>query len=251
MTNAELDTKVIELDTERELEEPRPPAFSEKPSRCASPSCMPTICAMSPHGDVALMGRHTLAVRRYAGAYDLARKVAAPPLPNAINPRLQRCWPAPKPSQRRKPRQVGSPNRRNSRSMGHRSLVPQHAGRGDRLTDGKYARRPRDYMTKVTTVAPDHNCTTPTWDAFLDRVTAGNAELVAFLKRMAGYALTGSTKEHALFFLHGIGANGKTTLINAMTGVAAITNQRTIETFTASQNEHHPTDLAGLRGPAL
>lgn len=30
MTNAELDTKVIELDTKRELEEPRPPAFSDE-----------------------------------------------------------------------------------------------------------------------------------------------------------------------------------------------------------------------------
>jgi putative DNA primase/helicase len=69
---------------------------------------------------------------------------------------------------------------------------------------------------------------------------------------MAGYALTGSTKEHALFFLHGVGANGKSTLINAITGIVGDYHTTApIETFTASKQERHPTDLAGLRGARL
>ena len=111
---------------------------------------------------------------------------------------------------------------------------------------------PSDYMTKITTVAPDGNCPTPTWEAFLDRVTGGDADLVGFLQRMSGYALTGTTQEHALFFLHGTGANGKSTFINAVTAVAGDYHKAApIETFTASQNERHPTDLAGLRGARL
>jgi putative DNA primase/helicase len=69
---------------------------------------------------------------------------------------------------------------------------------------------------------------------------------------MAGYALTGTTQEHALFFLHGTGANGKSTFINAVTTVLGDYHRAAaIETFTASHNERHPTDLAGLRGARL
>ncbi|WP_247417814.1 hypothetical protein, partial [Ralstonia pseudosolanacearum] len=64
-----------------------------------------------------------------------------------------------------------------------------------------------DRMTKITTATPGGDC--PTWRQFLAEVTGGDAELQAYLQRMAGYALTGSTQEHALFFLYGTGANGK------------------------------------------
>jgi P4 family phage/plasmid primase-like protien len=107
-------------------------------------------------------------------------------------------------------------------------------------------------MTKITAVARDAACPTSKWDAFLDRITGGDSDLIGFLKRMAGYALTGSTQEHALFFLHGTGANGKSTFIYAITAVAGDYHRAApIETFTASHNERHPTDLAGLRGARL
>jgi putative DNA primase/helicase len=109
-----------------------------------------------------------------------------------------------------------------------------------------------DYLTKITAVAPDAACPTPTWLAFLNRVTGGKSELVDFLQRMAGYSLTGETIEHALFFLYGTGANGKTTFLNAITGCTGeYQSTAPIETFTDSKNERHPTDLAGLRGARL
>ncbi len=107
-----------------------------------------------------------------------------------------------------------------------------------------------DYMTKITTVAPGGDC--PRWRSFLRRITAGDAELQAFLQRVAGYSLTGITREHALFFGYGTGANGKGTFLNALTGIlggyAAIA---VMETFTASPTDRHPTDLAMLRGARL
>ena len=76
--------------------------------------------------------------------------------------------------------------------------------------------------------------------------------MFAFLQRVAGYALTGITREHALFFLYGVGANGKTTFLNAITGALGdYCRNAPIETFTATQSERHPTDLAGLRGARL
>ncbi len=121
------------------------------------------------------------------------------------------------------------------------------------LRSGKQrAHRANDYLTKITAVPPDGACQTPTWLAFLERVTAGDAELAAFLQRMAGYSLTGCTQEHALFFLFGTGANGKTTFINAITNcVGEYHRAAPIETFTDSKNERHPTDMAGLRGARL
>jgi putative DNA primase/helicase len=88
--------------------------------------------------------------------------------------------------------------------------------------------------------------------SFLDKITGGDNELIRFLQRMAGYTLTGMTTEHALFFLYGTGANGKSTFINAVTGCAGDYHRvAPIETFTASKEERHPTDLAGLRGARL
>jgi putative DNA primase/helicase len=121
------------------------------------------------------------------------------------------------------------------------------------LRTGKLrAHRPADYMTKLTAVSPDRKCATPVWLAFLAKITDNDSDLVAFMQRMIGYALSGSTKEHALFFLHGVGANGKSTFINAITGIAGDYHTTApIETFTTSTQERHPTDLAGLRGARL
>jgi putative DNA primase/helicase len=110
--------------------------------------------------------------------------------------------------------------------------------------------RASDYLTRMTAVAPGGHC--PTWREFLDRVTAGDKSLQQFLQRKAGYALTGLTREHALFFLFGLGANGKSVYLNTLAGILDEYHRTAaIETFTASTVDRHPTDLAGLRGARL
>src|SRR5262249_22960439 len=112
--------------------------------------------------------------------------------------------------------------------------------------------RPEDYMTKIAGVAPDPNCPIPTWTEFLHRVMGGDKDLIAYLQRWTGYALTGLTHEHALGFLYGTGSNGKTTFINAVAGCLGDYHRTApIETFTASLGDRHPTELAGLRGARL
>jgi putative DNA primase/helicase len=107
-----------------------------------------------------------------------------------------------------------------------------------------------DYMTKITAVAPGGECRL--WQSFLSRITGGDEELQQFLQRMAGYALTGVTREHALFFLYGTGANGKSVFLNTISGLMAdYAKTAPIATFLDSKNEHHPTDLAGLQGARL
>jgi putative DNA primase/helicase len=110
---------------------------------------------------------------------------------------------------------------------------------------------PDAYMTKLTGVAPDKR-PIPTWRKFLHRIMGGDAELIAYLQRLAGYAMTGSTREHSINFFYGTGANGKTTFINAIAGCLGDYHRAApIETFTTSNSERHPTDLAGLRGARL
>lgn len=109
---------------------------------------------------------------------------------------------------------------------------------------------PDQHMTKMTTVSPGGDC--PLWLRFLDRVTDGDAELVAFLKRVAGYCLTGITREHAMFFAYGTGRNGKGVFLNTLVSILgdyAMTADP--DTFTASGQGKHLTVLARLQGARL
>ena len=110
--------------------------------------------------------------------------------------------------------------------------------------------RAEDYMTKITAVGAGGDC--PLFLAFLEQITRGDRELVAYLQRVLGYALTGITREHALFFGYGTGANGKSVLLSTVAGLLGDYHRTApIETFVASHSERHPTDLAGLRGARL
>lgn len=120
------------------------------------------------------------------------------------------------------------------------------------LASGKSRSAERgDYITKATSVAP--RWTAPRlWLKFLSEATGGDIPLVAYLQRVAGYCLTGSTNAHALFFLFGGGKNGKSVFLNTVARVVgdyAVT--ASMDTFTASKGDRHPTDLARLDGPRL
>jgi putative DNA primase/helicase len=120
-------------------------------------------------------------------------------------------------------------------------LLNTPAGVVDLRTGAMRLHNASDYMTKITGVAPDAARPIPRWMKFLDRVMAGDADMIAFLQRVAGYCLTGITAEHAMFFLHGTGANGKSTFINTISR-AFNDYHRTaaIETFTASKRRVIP-----------
>lgn len=112
---------------------------------------------------------------------------------------------------------------------------------------------PRDFCTKRTAVAPGPALPMPPiWTKFLETITAGDLNLVAYLQRMAGYFLTGAVSEHALFFLYGTGANGKSVFINTLARIlGSYATVGTTEMFLATQNERHPTELAKLQGARL
>ncbi len=129
-------------------------------------------------------------------------------------------------------------------------LLNTPGGAVDLRTSAMRPAKREDYCTKISASTPGGECRL--WLKFLADVTGGDRELQKFLQRMAGYCLTGVTDEHALFFLHGTGANGKSVFINTIAGILSdYAKTAPVETFTASTNESHPTDLAGLQGARL
>jgi putative DNA primase/helicase len=129
-------------------------------------------------------------------------------------------------------------------------LLNTPGGIVDLCTGDTLPHDPERYMTKITAVAPGGDC--PLWRKFLNEITGGNTQLQGFLQRVAGYALTGSIREHALFFFYGTGGNGKGVFLNTLTAIlAGYAAVAPMETFVVTQGERHPTDLAGLRGARL
>jgi putative DNA primase/helicase len=129
-------------------------------------------------------------------------------------------------------------------------LLNTPAGVVELRTGALRPNKQEDYMTKIAGTEPGGDC--PRWRAFLTRITDSNEDLQRFMQRMCGYALTGVTCEHALFFMYGTGANGKSVFLNTVAGVLGdYAKTAPIEAFVASTSEHHPTDLAGLQGARL
>lgn len=110
--------------------------------------------------------------------------------------------------------------------------------------------RKDDYCTKITRAAPGGDC--PTWLNFLKVATDGDDSLVEFMRRMAGYCLTGITREQCFFFVYGTGGNGKGTFLNTMDWIlndyARVAN---MDMFVEQKFESHPTDVAGLMGARM
>jgi putative DNA primase/helicase len=113
--------------------------------------------------------------------------------------------------------------------------------------------RREDYITKLggCTLAPE-GTPCPIWLKFLDTIMGGDQELVDYLQRACGYCLTGSIKEHAMFFLYGTGANGKSVFIGVLRGVLGEYHTTApIDSFTSSHFTQHSTDMASLMGARL
>jgi putative DNA primase/helicase len=112
---------------------------------------------------------------------------------------------------------------------------------------------PGEFITKTTAVAPAApGAVCDTWLRFLDDATGKDDDLIRFLQQWSGYCLTGSTEEHALLFVYGGGGNGKSVLLNTVSGVlGAYSATAAMDTFSAAQHDRHSTELAMLRGARL
>lgn len=81
--------------------------------------------------------------------------------------------------------------------------------------------RPHERQDLITHIAPvdyDPEAECPVFDAFLRQILP-DPSLQVFVQKMFGYALTGDVSEQVMFILYGTGANGKSTLTDAIAHV--------------------------------
>lgn len=119
------------------------------------------------------------------------------------------------------------------------------------LRTGRTRPRGQEYVTQCARVAPA-NGPCPVWMRFVQDVFQGDGDLIEFVRRSLGYALTGDRREQVLFFWYGLGANGKSVLVELvqyLAGSYAIKLPATA--LMQSKGERHPTELAQLRGKRL
>ena len=111
--------------------------------------------------------------------------------------------------------------------------------------------RRSDYQLQTTAVTPsDGPC--PTWLKFLDTVMDHDQDLISYLQRLMGYALTGLTIEQNLAFFYGTGGNGKGVFLSTIRAILGeYATIAAMSTFTESKMDRHPTDVAGLQGARL
>jgi putative DNA primase/helicase len=113
--------------------------------------------------------------------------------------------------------------------------------------------RREDMLTKLcpTEYNPDAAC--PAWERLLDGIFDRDAELIGFVQRLLGYALTGDVREQVLPIFHGAGGNGKSTLLTAVQEVLGTDYAMTAgaELLLQPRGERHPTERADLFGKRL
>jgi len=118
------------------------------------------------------------------------------------------------------------------------------------LRSGEMRERvPGEALMACTAATPNFSRRPMRWLEFLAEVTAGDRSMIDFLQVWCGYNLTGLTIEQKFAFLYGPGGNGKSVFVNTLAAVlGSYAGKAAMETFTASNNERHPTELASLRG---
>lgn len=117
---------------------------------------------------------------------------------------------------------------------------------------------PRMLHTRCTSVGPDFRNRSELFEDFLLTTFGGDIDLIAFVQRVLGLACIGTVLEHILPFAHGSGANGKTTLAdavmhalgNATSGGYALTANSTLLMAREAGSEHL-TEIAQLAGARL
>jgi putative DNA primase/helicase len=114
-----------------------------------------------------------------------------------------------------------------------------------------YPHERMETITKLASVTFDASAECPTFLRFLDRILP-DVEVRRFVRRMAGYSLTGDTCEQCLFFLYGGGSNGKSTLLTALRRMMGEYAQQAAPNLLVDRkNEQHPTELARLFGARM
>ena len=110
--------------------------------------------------------------------------------------------------------------------------------------------RREDYITKLCQIGYQPDALCPTWLKTLNRCFNNDYELIDFLQRFIGYCLTGDVSEQVLCIWHGVGANGKSTLLGAIMEMLGpdYSMKAGADMLLVKRGSEHPTALTDLHG---
>ena len=104
-----------------------------------------------------------------------------------------------------------------------------------------------DFNTMQTNCAPAVQAT-PLWDNFLKLIIT-DQERIDYIQQLLGIALIGEVRWHVLPVFVGVGANGKSTLLEIASKVLGTYARTMPENFLLDTNsQQHATEIANLRG---
>jgi putative DNA primase/helicase len=111
---------------------------------------------------------------------------------------------------------------------------------------------PEDLVTKRSPICFEGiEAPAPTWERFLAEVLPSE-RLRAFVRRFAGYSLTGDVSEHVVAFLYGLGANGKSTFLEVLLAILGDYGKTAApDLLLAKRSERHLAEIADLKGARL
>jgi putative DNA primase/helicase len=105
----------------------------------------------------------------------------------------------------------------------------------------------RDFNTMQTAISPKHQ-ETPMWDDFLNMVIT-EKERIDYIQELLGVALVGEVRWHILPVFVGVGANGKSTLLEIASKILGNYSRTMPENFLLdTSSQQHSTEIANLRG---
>jgi len=114
--------------------------------------------------------------------------------------------------------------------------------------------RPDEYIkTACPTLWEGLDAPRPTWEFFLDDVFNHDTELISYLQRLLGYAITGTSTEDILPILQGKGRNGKSTLLETLHHVMGelsgpIDSEMLLDQYSSRSSAGPSPDIIDLRG---
>lgn len=111
---------------------------------------------------------------------------------------------------------------------------------------------PSQLITCTSSVIFDEKAQCPQWDTFLLRILNNDHELIRFVQKAIGWAMTGDMSEQVMFILYGSGANGKSTFLNTILSILQDYAMSTpTDTFMKKKGDSISNDIARLRGKRM
>lgn len=115
---------------------------------------------------------------------------------------------------------------------------------------------PKALHTRSTNYAPDYDRKSELLDSFLRTTFGADPHLIAYIQRLFGLSLIGTVLEQLLLFAYGVGANGKSTLLETV--IACVGRNEggysivvPSEMLMVRKHTEHPAELAQLAGTRL